>query len=402
MTRRNFFAIAVTGFCLLVGFVLSANSRMQVIFRKIKGRLRTGPTPLPTALRHPADLPRDGERVSVELALNSRCSSDSDDDPEIFHWGMLDSGARLSPNQVRRVVDLADRCRVAEAAARIEAENEVLAFSTNAAALGQARESSMIASGMQQQAVCLTCAALGVGLTFDAQGLEGTQVSPQQFITTKMRLGAMKASYSGSFWNAAAPEKERPWLTGNLPDPKRDGQTPLVTALANFRCNSSDGTAATTGQVSQLLWAARGRTPHLYKSTPWGLTVPTWQGLQNISSVYVAAGSKLYKYVNWKNGRPTHRIEVESTAAQLARLPNSLPASNCFLVLATNEPHARALWEVGYQLLNIIVQASVLGISYRMLILSDQDRLAFAGIPMGTPVAMIGLHTASEQLLESI
>ena len=37
MTRRNFFAIAVTGFCLLVGFVLSANSRMQVIFRKILG-----------------------------------------------------------------------------------------------------------------------------------------------------------------------------------------------------------------------------------------------------------------------------------------------------------------------------------------------------------------------------
>lgn len=386
----------------MAGSVLAANSEMRVLFRKIKARLRSGANSEVIEARHPAVLPSDGERISVELALNSRCTSDNDGDPETFHWGMFDPSARLSPEQVNRIVRLAENCRIADGRSKVEAHNASLTFSLDAAGTRHEREIAMIESGMQQQAVCLTCAALGIGMVFESQGPDGTQASTEKFITTKMRLGAMKPSYNGAFWNASTPEKERPWVMGNLPDPTRNGRTPLLTALGNLRVANRNGAVTSTSNLSQLLWAARGRTPHLYKSSPWGLTIPTWQGLQNISSVYVAADSGLYRYVNWKNGHPTHRLEAEKNPPRFDRLRDLLPSSNCFVILATNEPQARALWEVGYQVLNIVLQASALGIKYRTLVLSEQDQVAFSGVPVGTPTAMIGLQISGEQFLKKI
>ncbi|MBZ5688633.1 MAG: hypothetical protein LAP86_26760 [Acidobacteriia bacterium] len=403
MTRRTFFEFLGTGLCVLAGSLVIAGSRVQVILRKVRGRLKAySSLPSGGVEQQVVELPREGERVSVERALNSRCSSDYDNDPEIFHWGMFDTSARLSSNQVDRIVRLAERCRLSERGTRVETDQEALTFSADAAELEHAREARMIESGMQQQAVCLVCAALGAALVFDSQGPDGTYLSNQHFVATKMRLGAMKPSYGKSFWSTAAPENERPWLTGNLPDPKRDSQAPLLMAIEDFQPNRKDGARATLSDVSQLLWAARGRTPHLYKSNPWGLTIPTWQGLQNISSVHVAASSKLYQYVNWKNGRPTHRIEAEATAMEVDHLQHLAPGTDCFLVLTTDEAHTRALWEVGYQLLNIILQARALGLSYRTQVLSEKDRLGFAGMSRGTPVAMVALRAANERLLESI
>jgi len=209
----------------------------------------------------------------------------------------------------------------------------------------------------------------------------------------------MKPSYRGSFWTASAPEKERPWLSGNLPDPQRDGTTSLLTILENFSCMRQEGTAAPRDSIGQLLWAARGRTPHLYKSTPWGLTIPTWQGLQNITSVYAAAGSKIYKYVNWQKGRPTHSLEpIIVDTALLRRLRDIFPSWNCFIILATDDPYARGLWEVGYQLLNILVQASGLGIACQTIVLRDDHRAAFAGMPIERPVAMVALEAVEGSL----
>ncbi len=402
MTRRSFFEIAAAGFCLAAGSVLAANSRMQVLYRKIKGRLRSEPASAATVSRRFAELPGEGEHVSVELALNSRCTSDHDGDPEIFHWGMFDNGARISSDQIRRIANLAEPCRMADSTAKISVHEETLTFLAASRTSQPARDVSMIESGMQQQAVCLACAALGVAMVFESLGPDGTDVSPQEFITTRMRLGAMKASYNGSYWNASVPSHERPWMMGNLPEPTRSGTTPLVMALEKFRLQNGHGGPASTSNLGQLLWAARGRTPHLYKSQPWGLTIPTWQGLQNISSVYVVGGSQLFPYSNWKSGRPTHRLEEARPVTQLDHLRSALPDSNCFLVLSANEPHARALWEVGYQLLNIILQASALGVAYRTLIVDDRIRVLFDGIPMGTPAAVVGIHLTEEQFFHSI
>jgi hypothetical protein len=393
ITRRTFIEFVSAALCLSAGYVITTTSQVQVILRKVRARFKTSPSPSKQTTLHIAELPRDGENVSLELALNSRCCSDDDGDPEIFHWGMFDTSSTVSVDQINRIANLARKVALPEGSSKVEVEEDRLAFSINAASANHARTISMIENGMQQQSVCLVCAALGMGLTFDSRGPDGQQLSPERHLTTKMCIRPMRASYNGSYWTDLAPEKERPWLPGNLPNPRRDGETPLVKAIANLRWEGDGSELAAAKHVSQLLWAARGRTPHLYKSKPWGLTIPTWQGLQNISSTYIAMAGKLYRYINWKDGRPTHGLVVVENQAKLGmELQDSLAPANCLLVLVTNETYARALWEVGYQLLNVMLQASALGIWYRATILTDQGRNSLGRISNGTPVALVGFR----------
>jgi hypothetical protein len=399
MTKRKFLAIAAGGASLLTSSLLVERSQLQTLYRKMKGRLRKDHGPARPLLQRSAELPPDGERVSVELALNSRCSSDYDGDPDVFHWGMFDVAAQLSGDRISRIARLAGRCWLSQAGAGIEADNNVLTTFVDKTVGGNGRELCMIASGMQQQAVSLACAALGVGMMFNALGADGSEISSGKLATVQMRLDSMKPSYRGSFWTGSAPEKERPWLSGNLPDPRRDGTTPLVTILKKVSSERQEGAAATRDSISQLLWAARGRTPHLYKSTPWGLTIPTWQGLQNIAAVYAAAGSKICKYVNWQKGRPTHALEpIIADTALPSRLHDIFPPWNCFVILTTDDAYARGLWEVGYQLLNILVQASARGIACETIVLRDDHRAAFAGMPIEKPVALVALEAVEGRL----
>lgn len=391
--------MAAGGACLLTGSLLLDRSQMQTLYRKLKGRLRRDRGPALPLSRSRAELPPDGERVSVELALNSRCSSDYDGDPDVFHWGMFDTERQLSGEQISRIASLAGRCCLSQGGTGVEAHNNVLTFFVDNTVTGNQRELCMIGSGMQQQAASLACAALGVGIMFQNLGLDGKETSSGNLATIEMCLDPMKPSYRGSFWTASAPEKERPWLSGNLPDPRRDGTVPLLTTLENLSCERQQGAAATRDSISQLLWAARGRTPHLYKSTPWGLTIPTWQGLQNITAVYAATGSKIYKYVNWQKARPTHSLEpITADNALPGRLRDAFSPWNCFIMLATSDPYARGLWEVGYQLLNILVQASALGTACQTIALRDDHRAAFAGLPIEKPVAMVALEAAEGSL----
>lgn len=399
MTKRKFLAMATGGVGLLIGSVLLQRSEMRTLYRKLKGRLKGNRGPGLPLSRRLAELPPDGERVSVELALNSRCSSDYDGDPDVFHWGMFDTAAQLSGDQINRIARLAGRCRLVPSGTGVELDNNILRFFIDKTGSENQHRVYMIESGMQQQAASLACAALGVGMIFSNLGPDGRETSSGKRATIEMRLDPMRPSCRGSFWTASAPEKERPWLSGNLLDPQRDGTVPLVTMLENVSCERQEGAAATRDSISQLLWAARGRTPHLYKSTPWGLTIPTWQGLQDITVVYAAAGSKLYRYVNWRKGRPTHSLEPITTGTALPRrLRDMFSPWNCFIILATNDPYARGLWEIGYQLLNVLVQASALRTACQAIVLRDDHRPAFAGLLPGRPCAVIGLHAAETGL----
>ncbi|MBZ5723523.1 MAG: hypothetical protein LAP87_00860 [Acidobacteriia bacterium] len=385
--------VAAAGSSLLAASLLVERSQLRTIYRKVKGRLRTerGTGPLPSV--QPVQLPPDGERVSAELALNSRCSSDYDGDPDIFHWGMFNPAARLSGDQVRRIAALANRCRFSEQGSGVKAVNDTLTFSVDKPSLRNRRENCMIENGMQQQAVSLACAALGVGTIFDSLGLDGQELPSGDIATLRMRLGAMKPSYRGSYWTASVPQGERPWLPGNLPDPRRDGTNPLIPILSDLSFDVHQGAPITRQSLSQLLWAARGRTPHLYKSTPWGLTIPTWQGLQNISAVYAVAGSKVYKYGNWLQGRPTHSLEtIAADTSLVGRMRDLFAPWNAFVILATDDSYSRGLWEVGYQLLNVLVQASGLGTAYQAILLRDDHRARLAGLPTETPVAIVALR----------
>ena len=234
----------------------------------------------------------------------------------------------------------------------------------------------MIESGMRQQAVCLVCAALGVGMVFYNKGRDGVVLSDSDFLTTRIDLGPMKPGYEGSYWTSKAPGEPSAWMSGNLADPDRKGKIPFLPILPELRLERKTSHSASEDSLSQLLWAARGRTPHYYLAMPWGLTIPTRTGQQDISSIYVIKDGKSFNYINWMNDRPTHSL------SQIGEMPGSLFTDNGYgsqtrhglIVMGINENRNWALWEVGYQMFNLVVQAHSLGVSYDTHFLDESQQ----------------------------
>jgi len=370
-----------------------AFSSVGDIIRRIKSRF-TPPVKIPPDHdRAIAKLPNEGKTISVEMALNSRCTSDYDENPKNFHWGMFDKTKKLSDEEIENIIQLSKIPRFTNLRLRIQAKQGTLTFVVDNHASGIHRDWIMVESGMQQQAAGLICGALGVGMAFRNQGKDGTALSDTDYATVKFKLDAMKPSYNSSFWSSLPPTEKRPWRKGNLPDPVRHGNKPLIVALENLKIENKNGKKSTDESVSQLLWAARGRTPHYYKSRPWGMTIPTWAGEQNISSVYLVSKNKLSKYTNWHRGRPTHVLsELKELDEGLFRqLLSSFSATHGLIILGKNESFARAFWEVGYQLLNLLVQAHSLKIPYQAFLLDEGQRSTIGRTGVKDPVAILAI-----------
>lgn len=364
----------------------------KVIYR-IEDIIRPSSALPPDDERMAVVLPPDGETTSVEMALNSRCSSDYDGNPRKFHWGMFDVTKKLSDKQIARVVSLSRIPRFTDERVEIQSSRSLLTFIVENKVPEIIKNHMMVESGMQQQSVGLACSALGVGNAIKNLGKDGTRISCDDYATVKMKLDAMKPTYNGSFWSDLAPAGRVSWLRGNLPDPSRDGKTKLLAALASVRMKDEGPGTITEKTVSQLLWAARGRTPHLYKSKPWGLTIPTWGGEQDISSVYLISDCKLFKYVNWHKNKPTHSlIELNKISADLMyKLEKLFPSYENVIVLGRNENFHRALWEVGYQMLNILLQAKALDVPYEAVFLEESQKKSLKTIGVNGPVAIVKL-----------
>ncbi len=341
----------------------------------------------------PVKLPIEGETISVELALNSRCTSDYDGNPKEFHWGIFDRTKKLSDEQIEKMIHLATIPRFTDRKVEIQSEHNILTFVMDNHVSGFLRDWMMVESGMQQQAVGLVCAALGVGMVFRGLGKDGATISDTDYATVKVKLDAMKPTYDGSFWSSFPPAGTKPWLRGNLADAVRDGNKPLICALERLKIENRKGRKSTDESVSQLLWAARGRTPHFYKSRPWGMTMPTSGGEQNISSVYLISDCKMSRYLNWHNNRPTHSLEMlgEIDSDLHNELIKLFPLNNCFIVIGKNENFAIALWEVGYQLLNLLLQAHSLDILYQAALLDETQKTLLRRMGVKDPVAAFAI-----------
>jgi hypothetical protein len=339
------------------------------------------------------ELPVQGTSVSVETALNSRCTSDSDGDPEKVHWGMFNRAKKLSSEQVDMVLTSATIPRFTNNVVEKEAKGNILAFKIQKHKSDIVNDYIMVESGMQQQAVGLVCAALGIGSRFDNLGRNGTSLSETEIATTKIRLGAMKPSYNGSWWSSLPPSGRAPWQKGNLPDPIREGANSLISTLSSLETPNKGKNILSEKAISQLLWSARGRTPHFYLSRPWGMTIPVEFGGQDISSVYLYQANKLYKYINWEHERPTHSIqELNQVDEQHSNEVSKLIAPNdAFIILEANEKFARCIWEIGYQLLNLMLQAKTLDIDYSAILLDETQRSIIASLGVKNPIAILAV-----------
>lgn len=373
--------------------MLIEESIVRKAWYRLEGMFKRAVKLPPDSERVEGVLPGEGQAVSVEKALNSRCNSDYDGIQKKFHWGLFDPGRKLSSEQVGQVTNHALIPRFSKGKVQIRTEVSTLSFVIDERSSGHERDWLMIESGMQQQAVCLVCAALGIGCVFRSHGKDGTVIPGGERENIRIRLDPMKASYGGSYWSDQVPEGSRPWRKGNLPDPIRDTSRPLTAALEEVKTELAGGRKASDGDLGQILWAARGRTPHYYKSTPWGLTIPTWGGEQNISGVHVVTGGSNLRYVNWERGRPTHSLEPMKSVddrqhRDIVRLAGGMDR---LLVFSRNEEFARALWEIGYQLMNALVQAHSLGVRYTAVLLNEEGKQLFKEAGIDNAEALVGL-----------
>jgi hypothetical protein len=361
---------------------------------KIKARVKSRIYPLsPHFLKRAFQFPEGAITLSLETALNSRCTSDYDGDPTRFHWGMFDENRKLSIEQIGTIFDFAKTPRFTDHYVEILADQNTLAFTVDSRVNDIQKDWVMVESGMQQQAVGLVCAAFGVGMVFRNLGVDGTAISDSKWGTIKILLNPMKPSYDGQFWSSFPPMGVSSWLKGNLPDPSRDGNNALLTLIGSVATASHSSQDLLDRDISQLLWAARGRTPHLHNSKPWGMTVPTWAGKQNISSVYLLQENELFQYINWASARPTHSLSLVTKLDehQTIKMKRSFPPYKVLIILCTNERTGRALWEIGYQIQNLLLQAHSLQISYRAILLDESQKNALDHLKLDSPVAMLAV-----------
>jgi hypothetical protein len=341
--------------------------------------------------------------VSIEKVLNSRCSSESG--PSKSHFGAF---INKYPSAI--IIDHIINCLKVP---RYSDGRLIHWFESGYLFLGfenpkdpYTQRLLHIESGMQHEAVHLACAAEGVGTCIHNQGINGTQRG--EIISTARHLIMEIANpYDSRKLTTKAPGPQKPCIPGKkLIEPNRDGDIECLAELSKLTTFRKSGSSATEKDTSQLLWAAKGRTPHCVKvdrwNFMWGLTIPTWGGGQNYTSVYLVKDKKLYSYVNWTKefslmnrllrekfrwtrGNPTHDIRFFRNADISSQMNGHEEA----IVLCQNEHTGRALWEVGYMLENMFLQAKSLGISYESKVFSADKASQLNELGVANAVAVV-------------
>ena len=318
------------------------------------------------------------KNISIEKVLNSRCSSDFDGNPKKNHWGTFIKDKYPSPKITEQILRCCNVPQYSKGKLLLWFRDKYLFLGFEKSNDPFETRMLHIESGMQQEAVYLACTALGLGTCIHNLGINGTQHGDK--IATARHLILEKAdSYSTQRFSSAPPGPEKPFKKGkNLSEPYRDGDMKCLPELERLTLSQKTCTQADETDISQMLWAAKGRTPHYIKSHPWGLTIPTWGGEQNHTNIYLVKKNKLFRYGNWttrffpfwwKIGNPTHDIKFLKNL----KISSQLDDANSAIILARNEKTNRALWEVGYMLENMFLQAKSLGVSYKSKVFTREE-----------------------------
>ncbi len=177
---------------------------------------------------------------------------------------------------------------------------------------------------------------------------------------------------------------------GWLPDPSTDGQNKLEDVLANLNyVNQFSPANLSLQQISQLLWAGYGCTPHEVAGGKKGLTVPSAMAAYYLTNtIYLANEKGMYRYHDRKPDADLttrdHRLEPLMSVDvrnKLAAAVIGLPSAPCYVIicLGQNASSARggnwALEEAGFVGANMLVQASAIGLgcNFKADLAADQQ-----------------------------
>jgi hypothetical protein len=343
--------------------------------------------------------------VSIEKVLNSRCSSSFNFETKKSHWGTFIN--RCPPQKIiDRILRCCDIPRFSGGRLLHWFKNEHLFLGFEKPNEPYTEQVLHIESGMQHEAVYLACAAQGVGTCIHNQGINGTEYGIK-IATARHTIKEIADYYASGKFTTKPPGPEKPFkVSKKLSEPLRDGDTQCLSQLEHITSFNKSGSSATKKDISQLLWAAKGRTPHFIQTHKWnlmwGLTIPTWGGGQDYTRVYLVKDGKLFRYINWTKsfsllnrflrnyvkwtrGNPTHDIQL----VKKLNIRIQLDGADTAIILCRNEKTNRALWEVGYMLENIFLQTKTLGISYESKLFKTEETTQLAELGITDAVSAV-------------
>jgi hypothetical protein len=204
--------------------------------------------------------------------------------------------------------------------------------------------------------------------------------------------------------HSSLPENEDGWL----PDPKTTGDKALEEVLANLKYTSNfSQTNLTRQQISQILWAGYGCTPHDSSNGRAGLTVPSAIARYYLTgTIYLVNENGVYRYHNRNpdtdlttRDHRLERINSDDVRGSLQSAVSGLSQAPCYVILCLAPSDASqefAQLEAGFVAGNMLIQASAidLGCYFKTkLTAGEQQAIQNAtGIPSShIPQAVISL-----------
>ena len=229
-------------------------------------------------------------------------------------------------------------------------------------------------------------------------------------VMTSLQFGVqeVKELTSELVAHSSVPQSDPGWL----PDPSTNGQDKLEEVMANLKYVSKFSQEnLTLQQISQLLWAGYGCTPHVVSGGNRGLTVPSAVAKYYLTgTIYLLNEKGVYRYQN-RNPKTDlrtidHRIEpINATDVRdkLRATVSSLPQAPCYIVICLPKINSIiaqerdfALEEAGFVAGNVLVQASAIGLGchFETTLTSDEQIgiRGLSGIPSSdTPQVIISI-----------
>ena len=182
---------------------------------------------------------------------------------------------------------------------------------------------------------------------------------------------AVKGLTSALVAHSSIPQGQPGWL----PDPCTTGENNLEEVLANLKYTGSfTQTNLTLQQISQILWAGYGCTPHTTSNNKAGLTVPSaYANYYLTQRIYLANENGVYRYNDRNPSTDTtkrdHRIEQINSVdvrGSLQSAVSGLPQAPCYVILCLNSSDAGqefARLETGFAAGNMLIQAAAIDLA---------------------------------------
>ncbi len=161
---------------------------------------------------------------------------------------------------------------------------------------------------------------------------------------------------------------------GSLPDPRTNGNNSLADVIANLKyTNNFTKKDISLQDLSQILWASYGNTPHRTYNGRGGLTVPSWYADYYLTeNIYVVNRDGVYRYHNRNPSDDLtsrdHRLELivkGDLRDALRSVVRELPDAPCYIILfldAEDIDKWYARIEAGFVGGNMLLQGSAIGV----------------------------------------